>query len=121
MLRKFFSRTGSGLPQPSWPWAGETFMMAVCAASLVVMIVLLRAYDGHSIFHWHSVTLNAVISVLSVIMKGALTSVAATCIGQWKWILFTRERCPVLDFEKIDKASRGSWGFFSVLTRGHVP
>ncbi|KAM3448746.1 hypothetical protein MY3296_007554 [Beauveria thailandica] len=71
------------------------------------MIALLRTYDGHKIFSWNGVTLNAVVAVLSVAMKAALTSAVATCLGQWKWIIFSREECCVLDFEKIDQASRG--------------
>ncbi|KAM3564642.1 hypothetical protein ARSEF4850_001775 [Beauveria asiatica] len=84
------------------------------------MIALLRTYDGHKIFSWNGVTLNAVVAVLSVAMKAALTSAVATCLGQWKWIIFSREECCVLDFEKIDQASRGSLGFFSVFTRRAV-
>lgn len=104
---------------PTWPWAGEMALIFLGIAALFIMIALLKTYDGRAIFDWNGVTLNTVVAVLSVVMKASLTAVAATCLGQWKWILFSRERYPILDFEKIDRASRGSWGIFSVLTRKH--
>lgn len=80
-------------------------------------MVLLAVFDGRSIFDWKSVTLNAVISVLSVSMKASLTFAVAELIGQWKWILFSRSARPLMDFERIDMASRGPLGCISVLTR----
>ena len=84
------------------------------------MVAVLKVYNGCPIFNWHGVTLNAVIAVLSVVIKASLTSVLATCLGQWKWITFSKGKNPLIDFEKIDHASRGSLGFFSILGRQHI-
>ena len=104
-----------------WPWFGEASLMVLCFASLFAIVAMLRVYDERPIFDWNGVTLNAVVAVLSVIMKASLTSVLGACLGQWKWITFSRNRGPVIDFENIDHASHGSLGFFSVLLRKHIP
>ncbi|RJE21872.1 hypothetical protein PHISCL_05790 [Aspergillus sclerotialis] len=87
------------------------------------MVTLLGVYDGHPIFNWHGVTLNALVSVLSVSMKAALSYATAECIGQWKWNLFSRGNRPLIDFERIDLASRGPLGSIRVIckTRGSMP
>ncbi|RYP87644.1 hypothetical protein DL769_000467 [Monosporascus sp. CRB-8-3] len=72
------------------------------------MIVLLAVFNGREIFDWNGVTLNAIVSILSVSFKASLTYVIAECIGQWKWILFSQGHRPLIDFETIDEASRGS-------------
>ncbi|CEJ90261.1 hypothetical protein VHEMI06056 [[Torrubiella] hemipterigena] len=100
-----------------WPWVTEAFFIVLSIAALIAMIALLKVYDGQPVFQWHSVTLNAVIAVLSVVLKACLSSVVGSCLGQWKWILFSREKRIMLDFEKIDLASRGAWGAFSVMLR----
>lgn len=92
--------------------------MGASILSLVAMISLLASFDDRPIFDWHGLTLNTLISILSVSMKAFLIFAVTQCIGQWKWILFshhnTRAR-PLLDFENIDLASRGPLGSVSVL------
>lgn len=102
------------------PWAWELWALGGSVLSFAVMVTLLGVYDGHPIFNWHGVTLNAIVSVLSVSMKAALTYATAECIGQWKWNLFSRENRALIDFERIDMASRGPLGSIRVIckTRG---
>lgn len=85
--------------------------------SFAVIVVLLGVFDGHPIFNWHGVTLNAIVSVLSVTMKAALAYTVSECIGQWKWNLFSRENRPLIDFERIDQASRGPLGSIRVICK----
>ena len=82
---------------------------------MAILIILLAVYDGHEIFDWHGVTLNAIVSLLSTASKAALLFALAESVGQWKWILFSSRSRPLLDLERIDSASRGPWGSLQLL------
>lgn len=103
-----------------WPWYGEVFLLMISVVALMAMVGLLKGYQGQSVFRWHGVTLNAAIAVISVLFKASLTSALATCLGQWKWIMLSRQEAPLLDFERIDNASRGPWGSIFLIPRGTV-
>ena len=103
--------------RPRSPWAGEAALILLSSAGVAAMITLLRVYNGRSVFDWNGVTLNAIIAVISVIVKASITSVVSSCLGQWKWIIFSKDSLSIIDFEKIDNASRGTWGSLKVLTR----
>ena len=103
------------------PWAAELGALYGCFVSFLVMVALLAVYDGHPVFEWNSVTLNALISVFAVAMKAFLMLVVADCVGQWKWILFSQNGRKLMDFERIDRASRGMLGSFDILWRKETP
>ncbi|OJJ07869.1 hypothetical protein ASPVEDRAFT_89100 [Aspergillus versicolor CBS 583.65] len=100
-------------------WKLELCALVGALLSFAIMVIVLGIFDGRPIFDWKNVTLNAIISVLSVAMKASLTFAIAELIGQWKWILFSRAERPLTDFERIDMASRGPWGSLRVLSRMH--
>ncbi|UPL00378.1 hypothetical protein LCI18_011312 [Fusarium solani-melongenae] len=79
------------------------------------MVVLLSKFDGKAPFNWNSITLNAVVSILSLAIKTSLVFVIAECIAQWKWILFARGPRLLVDFDRIDSATRGPLGSIKVL------
>lgn len=91
-----------------WALAGSVF-------SFTAMVVLLAVFDGRPIFNWKSVTLNTVVSVLSMSMKASLMFAVGEAIGQWKWILFSQDSRLLMDFDRIDMASCGLFGSLRVL------
>ena len=97
----------------SWTW--ELCALAGSALSFLAIVLLLACFDDRPIFDLYGVSLNVLLSILSVSMKASLTFAVAECIGQWKWILFSRDTRPLLDFEHIDLASRGPLGSITVL------
>jgi len=76
-----------------------------------------QIFDGEPAFAWQGITLNIMVSIISVAMKASLTYVVTECMAQWKWILFTTEEKPPIDFDRIDSAARGPSGSFRVLFR----
>lgn len=100
-------------------WKFEFWALVGSGILFLAMVIVLAIFDGRPIFDWNGVTLNAIISVLSVAIKSSLTFAVAELIGQWKWILFSRDARPLMDFERIDMASRGPLGSFRVLARMH--
>ncbi|KAF4966167.1 hypothetical protein FSARC_6126 [Fusarium sarcochroum] len=98
-------------------WALEYWALAGSVASLAVMIALLRVFDGKEVFAWNSITLNTIVSILSLITKANLAYILAECMAQWKWILFADKERPLMDFDRIDAATRGPLGSLRVLMR----
>lgn len=97
------------------PWSAELWALGGSSLSFAVMVALLGAFDGRPIFAWKGVTLNGIISVLSVCMKASLMFAVAECMGQWKWVLLSQRTRPLIVFERIDQASRGPYGSLKVL------
>lgn len=107
------SRPGSGRSFTIWlPEAVALIFSFLCLAALAV---LLAVYDGKPIFGWNGVTLNTIVSVLSTSSKAALMLALGESISQWKWILFANERRPLMDFERIENASRGPLGSLKLM------
>ncbi|KXH25926.1 hypothetical protein CSAL01_04480 [Colletotrichum salicis] len=98
-------------------WGPEYWALVGGIVSFAAMVVLLARFDGKPIFTWNGVTLNTVVSILSVTMKAAVAFVLSECLAQWKWILFTREDRPLIDFDRIDAATRGPLGSLRILSR----
>ena len=110
------SKTTNARDATGWrAWKLELWALIGSIFSFIAMIVLLAVFDGRPIFDWKRVTLNAIVSVLSVSMKASLTFAVAELIGQWKWILFSRGSRRLMDFERIDLASRGPLGSSRIL------
>ncbi|KAH8646740.1 hypothetical protein BX600DRAFT_518771 [Xylariales sp. PMI_506] len=97
------------------PWAAQIWAIIgsfLCTAGLALF---LAEYDGRPIFSWYGVTLNAIIAVLSVAAKGLLLLAVEESFSQWKWILFYREPRALIEFQRIDEASRGPLGSVQML------
>lgn len=97
----------------SWGW--EILSVVGSASCLAALVGVLLGYDGKPIFTWHGVTLNSIVSLLSTASKAALLFAIGELISQWKWILFTDRARPLMDFERIDSASRGLLGSLRLM------
>ncbi|KFY40222.1 hypothetical protein V495_05544, partial [Pseudogymnoascus sp. VKM F-4514 (FW-929)] len=104
-------------------WAQEYAAVLGSTASFIAMVALLATSNGKVVKTWKGITLNAVVSILSLVMKASLGFVFAECLAQWKWILFARESRRLIDFDRIDAATRGPLGSLRVLarTKGPIP
>jgi len=83
--------------------------------ALAGLAFFLAAFDGKLIFSWHGITLNTIVSTLSTFSKAALMLAVAESTSQWKWILYARDERRLIDFELIDRASRGLRGSWVML------
>lgn len=98
-------------------WLHESLSIVASGLSLVGLVALLAAYDGKAIFSWYGVNLNAVVSIISTCSRGLLLLAVGEAVSQWKWIIFSRKRRILRDFEIIDAASRGPLGSLQLLWR----
>lgn len=94
----------------AFAWLSETAGILASASLLVTLAAVLGAYDNQAVFEWKGITLNAVVSAISTASKASLLYAISELISQWKWIIFTSTRRPLMDFERVDAASRGPMG-----------
>lgn len=102
-------------------WTQELLALFGAVASFIGLVVLLATFHGRPIFDGNGVTLNTIISTLSVVMKALVLFATAECIGQWKWIIFCLRERELMDFERIDLASRGPLGSLCLAWRKDTP
>ncbi|KAE8381878.1 hypothetical protein BDV26DRAFT_278485 [Aspergillus bertholletiae] len=106
---------GSGSLGSSWIW--EILSCAIAVASLAGIIVVLYMYNGKSMPDWpYGITLNAVISLLTTLMKAAMAFPITEALSQLKWSWFSRGN-KLSDLALLDAASRGAFGAALVLFR----
>lgn len=98
-------------------WLAETAGILASVFSLYILATLLTVYDGKPVIEWKGITLNSVVSILSTASNAALLYAIEELISQWKWILFTRKSRPLLDFERVDAASRGPYGSLVLMLK----
>ncbi|KAK3064891.1 hypothetical protein LTS18_002966 [Coniosporium uncinatum] len=98
-----------------WFEFASWYLSALCLAAVLVILV---KYDHKPVpFLPFGITINAIISVLSGVVKSALLVPIAEAIGQLKWNWFRGTSRDLADFEVIDEASRGPWGSLVLLLR----
>ena len=84
--------------------------MAMVIGCFGGIIGLLISLDGGPVPDWGAgFTVNAVLSIIVTVMKGAIGIVIAECLSQLKWSWFKRSR-RLIDLVIWDEASRGAWG-----------
>ncbi|KAJ3545955.1 hypothetical protein NM208_g2255 [Fusarium decemcellulare] len=98
-------------------WGPEVWASFSSVASFIAIVALLSHFHGKSVYTWNGVTLNALVSILSVVMKASLAHVTAECMAWWKQILFTQEPRLLIEFDRIDAATRRPFGSRKTLSR----
>lgn len=97
-------------------WLLEILSWCFSAACMATIVIVLNCYDNKPIPQWpRYLTLNAFISVFSGFARAALLLPTAEALGQLKWNIFRHRPRSMLDFERLDTASRGPWGAFLLL------
>lgn len=108
-----FSRKG-------WLWETLSLLGSLCC--LAAIIGLLAFYDGRTVPDWYyGLTLNALVSVVATVFKGALLVPIASSIGQLAWVRL--EKMPYMRLDSFcvyDRASRGPWGSVRFIAGSHI-
>lgn len=105
----------SGFWGAGWSWELSSCFIAIGA--LVGIIVVLYEFDGQSTPDWpYGITLNALISLLTTVMKAAMAFPITEALSQLKWSWFNSGN-KLSDLALLDAASRGAVGAVVVLFR----
>lgn len=99
-------------------WNMEIASLVPACGLAGAMVGLVFAHDQKPLDQWSApITLNALVSVLSVGIKGCLLFSTCEALGQWKWLLFGENRRFLIDFERVHRARRGPLGWANLLVR----
>jgi hypothetical protein len=98
-------------------WLFEIISIFFSISALAATIGLLIHFNKKPIiqWRWHLLTLNTAVSILTTFSETLLLFVISSCIGQWKYISFTKRRRSLIEFDILDSASRGPQGSFHLL------
>ncbi|KAG2414498.1 hypothetical protein HFD88_003689 [Aspergillus terreus] len=98
-------------------WTLEILGCLTSIVFLVGIIMVLFYYNGRPMPQWpYGITLNALVSVLSTVMKAAMVFILTESLSQLKWSWF-RDGRKLSDLPLLDAASRGVVGAIVVLFR----
>ena len=98
-------------------WSLEIVNGGIALASFASIVAVLAWSDGRPMPDWpEGITLNAILSVLTSIMKAAMVLIITEALSQLKWSWFN-QRKQLSDLAVLDAASRGTPGAILVLTR----
>lgn len=97
-------------------WAFE-FVTSVFSLALMVAIgVTLIAYNGKPSPNWGpQINLNALLALLSTLLRAALVFLVSQVISQRKWHYFSDRAQPLHHLQQFDSASRGSLDALSLI------
>jgi len=98
-----------------WLWEMLNLMMSV--SCVVAILAILDHYDQQPVPNWsYGFTLTNVVSILAVVVRSSLILPIAETMSQLKWSWFWRGHRLVMELERFDSASRGSWGSLMLLS-----
>ena len=96
-------------------WVLEIVSMIFSIAAVVVIAVLLGVFNGKPDFHYHHVTLNAIIAICATVARGGLLFAVSSALGQWKWEWFSSRPRRLKTFTSIDDATRDPLGGLALI------
>ncbi|KAL3487460.1 hypothetical protein BJX62DRAFT_240953 [Aspergillus germanicus] len=109
-------------PESFTVWTRELVTLIISIGTIVVIVLVLRRYDGRQQPDWQGISLNSLLSWLSTVAKACLLFSLTESLGQLKWAWISSESQPLSDLKVFDSASRGGlFGSLELLWRvkGH--
>lgn len=98
----------------------EVSALVAAVGCLVSFVILLKQYDQKPTPQWSlgpwGITLNTVISFMSLVFRSCILIPVTQCISQFCWVWYTRQRS-LDDVCYYDAASRGPLGSIRLLFR----
>jgi hypothetical protein len=103
----------------SW-WIFESLSLFVSFLSFFAMFTVLVKFNNRPLHEWHStITLNAIVSISSLVSKSALILPLTSGLSQLKWTWYRHgSGRRLIDFEYFDAASRWPLGAFNLMVHG---
>lgn len=119
-MQSSFSHQEQEVPIPIHSLGYEIFSLLLATVSLIGIFILLKQYDHKPSPQWSlgnwGITLNTVLSFLSLVFRSSLLMPVAQSISQLAWIWYLQPK-PLQDVVYYDSASRGPLGSIRLLLR----
>lgn len=95
----------------------EILSILTAIGLIVAIAALLAVYNGKPAPDWgERINFNALLAILSTILRAVLVVIVSQIISQRKWEWFwTNSNRPLTDLQKFDSGSRGSFGAILLL------
>ncbi|ETS84492.1 hypothetical protein PFICI_02517 [Pestalotiopsis fici W106-1] len=88
---------------------------------MMAVAVTIYPHANRPLPQWrYGITINGLLSIYSIVLRGCLGFVLTSCIGQLQWIWFSADRRPLYDAVLYDNAGRGPWGSLVWLWKHHI-
>jgi hypothetical protein len=99
-------------------WLFEILSLGLSVLSLAVLIVILIVYDAQPTPSWiGGLTLNTIISIVSLVFRFGLMVPVGACISQLAWVGLAHGERSLHDIVRFDWASRSPYGSAALLWR----
>lgn len=98
-------------------WLWEILSIAAAIGLIVAIAALLATHNGKPTPDWgERINFNALLAIMSTILRAMLVVVVSQIISQrkWEWFAASHER-PLIHLQQFDSGSRGSMGALSLL------
>lgn len=80
------------------------------------MVATLFPHRNHPIPQWpFEISINALLSIYTLVFKSAMAYVVTSCVGQLQWAWFSSGSRPLSDVVLFDEAGRSPWGLLAIL------
>lgn len=98
------------------PWLFELLSLSLAIIAIAILAVLLAMYDKKPNPAWATrVSINAIVSAVSVLFRASIMVPITKCISQLSWIWLAKGERPLGDIALFDQASRGAIGGLTML------
>lgn len=118
---KSAARKRTSICNPEDNWLVEIVCVIMGSACIAALCLVLQHYNGKATPQFgsafgSSLTLNTLVAIIAALAKLLLLFPVAECIGQLRWIWFSRGYRQLGDFTTWDYAARGSvWSGFELV------
>jgi hypothetical protein len=118
---KSAARKRKSICNPEDNWLVEIVCVIMGSACIAALCLVLQHYNGKATPQFgsafgSSLTLNTLVAIIAALAKLLLLFPVAECIGQLRWIWFSRGYRQLGDFATWDYAARGSvWSGFELV------
>lgn len=104
------------LPRELSFWWWEAISIVVTALSLLAIVLTLRLYQDQPLPDWpYDISINTLVSLFVVFMKGSIAVILTSGIGQLKFDWFKKAPKPLSHIAAFDEASRGPLGAIRLM------
>lgn len=96
-------------------WWLELLLLVATVGAFAAIVAVTMTYQHRRLPDWPlHITINALIAIFTVIMRGSMLFIVAQTLSEQKWLWFEKPRA-LLDLARFDMASRGAWGSFLLI------
>lgn len=98
-------------------WLLEITALICSVLSFAGLLGLLIRFNNTPLLDWtvSQFSINTPIAVFAGMSRASLALAVSACLAQFKWNWYSKYEEPLIDFDRLDAASRGPWGSLRLM------